>query len=291
MTADHSGTAAVVLAIDRGYVGPAIVTLRSLADHRGAEAPHVWVLGHGLFKEDTRQLLDEADRLGLPLSIREVDQDLTQYDVQLHLSSAAWIRVLIPELCPELDRALYLDADLIVLRDLTPLLELQLGQSPLAAVQDYGIPELGTAHLAEPPFDLSTVNPRTKYFNSGVMVMNLPRWRELRLTERVLDFGRAASNRLRFADQDALNGVIAGDWTELDRRWNVLPLTEIMQVLPFDFLGEPYLSLEQVPALEEGAYIMHYATPLKPWQNRYPAGVNRDRFTRYARSEPAVTAR
>jgi lipopolysaccharide biosynthesis glycosyltransferase len=58
------------------------------------------------------------------------------------------------------------------------------------------------------------------YYNTGVLVMDIERCREVGLADRALEYAAADSGPLRWADQDALNAV-AEQWHELDRRWNV----------------------------------------------------------------------
>jgi len=77
------------------------------------------------------------------------DNHLRKYHLPMaHLSYAAYFRFFIPEVVEE-EKVLYLDSDIIVDGDLTDLFEIDLGDSPLAAVRD----------------DLQRTN-----FNSGVKI-------------------------------------------------------------------------------------------------------------------------
>jgi lipopolysaccharide biosynthesis glycosyltransferase len=62
--------------------------------------------------------------------------------------------------------------------------------------------------------------PDTKYFNSGLMVIDLDKWRNEHVTHRVIQCMHENLDHVNLADQYGLNVVLAKDWLELDRRWN-----------------------------------------------------------------------
>src|SRR5437879_3158835 len=90
---------------------------------------------------------------------RSADKDLA--------TPSHWYRIFLPELLPELDRVLYLDADVIVVDSLIPLWNVDLSEDYLAAVTNV----FQAAHVHR-PVELGLAGPRA-YFNSGVMVLNL----------------------------------------------------------------------------------------------------------------------
>lgn len=119
-----------------------------------------------------------------------------------HANRSVYGRLFLPELLPALHRILYLDCDLIVDADVSPLASLALGDAVVAAALDE---EQKTA--ADAP-----------EFNSGVMVMDLRAMRESHLTRRALE--SAAQRNPRHGDQTLLNELLRGQWKRLDRRWN-----------------------------------------------------------------------
>ena len=80
------------------------------------------------------------------------------------------------------------------------------------------------------------------YFNAGVMVMDLKRFRDTDLIHSAEEFLERTNYKTPFVDQEALNHVIDGAFVRLDTRWNVL--AALAQ-------SEPW--------------IIHYAGPNKPW--------------------------
>ena len=128
-------------------------------------------------------------------------------------------RMLIPEMLPELDRVLYLDADLLVTDDICKLWDIDIEEYAMSGVREY-----------------DKIEP---YFNAGVLCMNL---RRLRADGNLFERGVAyiTANDPSFPDQDALNYLYASDILTLEKRWNI-------------FAGEEY---EPPSAAGEGIY--HY---------------------------------
>ncbi len=146
---------------------------------------------------------------------------------------------------PDLDKALFLDADLIVHRDLSNLWETPLGGYPLAAVRDpVGVMGRGVPNCT----DLG-IDPGAGYFNSGVLYLNLRYWRQHEIEERVFAHLINPAIEPRHYDQTFLNVTLAGNWKELPRCWNRLALIQPGQY--------PLIPLERS--------IFHLASRHKPW--------------------------
>ncbi len=101
------------------------------------------------------------------------------------------------------------------------------------------------------------------YVNSGVLVMDLGRWRRDRLAERLFRFIEDRGSELTYFDQDALNAVLQKDIALLDRRWNVQVMLFsrwIRTALPADY------SATRDACRRPG--VIHYTTGSKPWNFR-----------------------
>ena len=127
-------------------------------------------------------------------------------------TEAASLRLLLPELLPELDRILYLDCDIIVRQDLAKLWETtELADNYLAGVYEAAIE--GQAER----FRALGCDP-AKYFNSGFLLMNLAQMRAEKVSEKLLEACRVPY--LEFPDQDALNQVCLGRVVPLSPLYN-----------------------------------------------------------------------
>jgi lipopolysaccharide biosynthesis glycosyltransferase len=137
-----------------------------------------------------------------------------------------YYRCLIPRVySDDVNRVVYLDADTLVLCDLGVLMEWPLQGQPVAAVGDLmSVIADAIAHWDELGLDWNA-----PYFNSGVMLMDLPQWRSegignMALKRCLLDRHRLLiKDRWNQHDQYGLNVVLQHRWTRLPDRWNHFP--------------------------------------------------------------------
>ena len=155
--------------------------------------------------------------------IRVVQIDAAAWGSRLpaddRISFAAYLRIMAPDLlAADYRRMLYLDADVFYQRgDLNRLLSLDLGGRAVGAVRDM-------VQLRKPdrvpedfrPFDL----PFGKYFNSGVLLIDVAAWNAQGVTQRALDFAAQNALKLMAHDQTALNVTLRDNWAELSLVWN-----------------------------------------------------------------------
>ncbi len=179
------------------------------------------------------------------------------------LPREVFLRLLMDEQLPgDLHRALWLDADVVVEASLAPLWNHPFDGNTIVAVQDYGGPTLGsTGGTAETCRELG-LDPDAPYFNSGVMLVDLARWRDARVTQEVLAYTRRFSKHVAFGDQDGLNSVLSGRWARAPLPWNV-------QVAALRFLARRGLPISSElrrdwATLHTSPAIVHYAGD-KPW--------------------------
>jgi lipopolysaccharide biosynthesis glycosyltransferase len=173
-------------------------------------------------------------------------------------STATYRRIFLPELLPDLDRVLYLDADTLVRHDLRPLWETDLAGAPLAAVAD---PWMETVEAMRAEFPHG-------YFNAGVQLLDLARWRREDLTARcVEEIERCAAlaaasggNALHYRnEQTPLNAVVKGRWRKLSPTWNCTPL------LTTDLAAAIGVPAPECAAILADPAIVHFLGAHKPW--------------------------
>lgn len=178
------------------------------------------------------------------------------------LSQATLFRLLLPELLPTSDRVIYVDVDTLVLSSLRPLWDLDLGNHWAGAVRDAGNPFV--AGPGGPDWRKLGLEPDEPYFNAGVLLISLEAWRSAAVPERALELLREFS--FQWADQDALNVVLRGRWTELPRRWN-------LQTKDAERTGLAWaLWREDVERALADPAVIHYVEHIKPWHphSRHP---------------------
>ena len=243
---------ALAIAFTPNYFVQAATTLRSVLDACPDAQFRVVCM---LTEEIPQRMKDELNRLGaerLELEYILLKGRLKDVYIDPRYSEAASLRLLLPELLPELDRILYLDCDIVVRQDIARLWEeTRLGDNYLAAVYEAAIE--GQAER----FRALGCDP-ARYFNSGFLMMNLAQMREEKVSERLLEACRVPY--LEFPDQDALNQVCQGRVLPLSPLYNSIRTFFIPKYKP-DFVRQYGEGLwEQV----QKEATIHY-TGGKPW--------------------------
>jgi lipopolysaccharide biosynthesis glycosyltransferase len=266
----------IVFAIDDRYVEPCCVALRSIANTTSdASRIDAYVLYAALRPESLRQL--ERNSCGLRLWLRQVDAVDRRFPVSDWVTEAVYLRLSIGTALPEFDKAIYFDADILVMGDIVPLMHTDLDGRLLGAVRDPQNPILWRG-IALPGWDQLGLSGDHEYFNSGVMVLDLAKCREQRVFERCSSFLAERPQHIKFWDQDALNWVVGDDWLRLDRRWNTFPMSAILTLPGQWYNAEDVLPLAHLLADEDRADIVHFAGKCKPWSNLFPDCPIRQRY-------------
>jgi lipopolysaccharide biosynthesis glycosyltransferase len=138
-----------------------------------------------------------------------------------------------------------------VRRDPAALAGANLGGRTLGAVRSRVSPFAASPGGVRVWFELGMPGA-APYFNAGVLVMDLERWRAGDVTTRLTDFLVRYGDTTWLSDQEALNAVLWNDWQPLDRCWNYI--THVVE----SFLPAP----EQEP---DDPGIVHFAGRSKPW--------------------------
>lgn len=231
----------------------------------------------------TRQV--KSDNVGIGF----LDVDAALGDIELphhgHFRPETYYRLLAPQLLPNVDKAIYLDSDLIVEKDIAGLFDVDVTGYPLAATRDADtIGQIEGYDATVGPYlknELGMRDPHD-YFQAGVLLMNLA---ELRRTVSPEEFLALSTQRMwRWLDQDVLNRVVNGNYVRVHMRWNYLMdwqhlrRTHIVSNAPSDVRAE-YDEAAADPA------IIHFAGPdNRPWL--YPDADRADNFWRYAMHSP-----
>ena len=170
------------------------------------------------------------------------------------LTAATLIRLVMPEiLAGRYDRVLYLDADTEIAGDIGAVFRLDLGGSVLAAVPSARLVRLATPDARrrrEEHFRTLGMSEPFRYFNSGVMLIDIARWLEQGIGARALDFIRANGAICMLPDEDSLNAVLDGRIADLSPIWNMRSWD----------MGLPRVTRVIAPV------IRHYDGPQKPWK-------------------------
>jgi lipopolysaccharide biosynthesis glycosyltransferase len=260
----------------RGYAAHSAAMLHSLlAANREHDVRVHYMPGPGITARDEGRLREMVEREGARIEFLRVPAErLAGLPTRGFTREATWYRVLLPELLPDVERILYLDADLIVLDSLAPLWELDLAGSYVAAVTNVLEPV-----YAERPRELGIADGA--YFNAGVLLMNLDELRRDGCQEALVEYARANAERLVWRDQDALNVVLGERRLELHPRWNCMN-----SVVAFPHAAA-VLGADRVEEARRDPAIRHFEGPgdNKPWHLLCP-WPGRELYREHRRATP-----
>jgi lipopolysaccharide biosynthesis glycosyltransferase len=250
----------IVIVTDRAFLPWCATTLVSCARvTRGDLSVHV-MHAADVSAEDRTRLADLGGSYGAALEFHTIDQaalaPLPSKGGALG-ARISWARLLLPNALPGVDRVIYLDADTLVVDSLTPLWELPLGASPVAAVANVSESAM-RAHV-----ESLGIEARAGYFNAGVLVINLAQWRAEGAVDALVSFATNHPSLPGF-DQDALNAVFAGRWSPLHPRWNAMNSLRLWRPLAVEVFGEA-----AVQEATSAPAVLHFEGPslCKPWHH------------------------
>lgn len=178
-------------------------------------------------------------------------------------------RLFLARFVPEcVQKALYLDVDMLALSDVREIFASDMQDSIIAVVRDVVSKQspLSARDATGAPYHFS---PKHIYFNSGMMLINLPKWREKRIEQRCVEFLNTYC--ALYFDQDALNAVVGENAHYLDISWN-LQTQFYNQYRFYEYRIANALSYKNPLAQSFAARkIIHYVCEPKPWSSPYLA--------------------
>ena len=266
----------VILSCDDKFVRHAACTIASIVKN-SQRRYQFYLLDCGI-SERNKQKLAAWDLGGNTLTVMPMEkvEVFEQVPLKPWFSPAIFYRLLIPELFPELTKAIYLDSDIVVVGDLGELWDIDLGDQLMGVVYEEGV-------LFEKAFFDKRKNnigipSNQRYFNSGMLYMNCVRLRAYGFVDRCIQLINYYAERLLYPDQDVLNCVLHNeDVYELSPTYNWFAHVRIPDSLQgkiciFHYAGfKPWYTFQwllkwyPLYVFQQGMRYYHYAvlTPFK----------------------------
>lgn len=238
----------VFFTVDDNYVPYLSITLKSLVDtSKKSNCYEIYIIHNELSNQSKRilrALIKNKENFTMRffnISFR-LQQLAMSFDVRDYYSISTYYRIFLANLFPTVKKALYLDSDIVIRKDVAELFNVDLGNNLLGAVPDASVQII-------PEFQqyVNTVMsmPYQDYFNAGILVMDFKGLRTFKLEEKCIDLLSKVTFKVA-QDQDILNFLTRGKVTFVDQRWNVMPLGERV----------------------ENPFIVHYNLIFKPWRHK-----------------------
>ena len=200
----------LVFSTDENYIEYLSVALYSLLENNKDLYFNIYVINGGIEKEVFKKIESITNKYNCNINNIEINDDIFDKLVQNHhFAKANYYRLLIPEFI-HCDKILYLDADIVVNGSIKDLYDENINDYFIASVENPGFNRHNELNMEED----------SRYFNSGVMLINLAKWRSEKLQENVIDFVKNNSEVIKFVDQCGLNSIINGRWKRLPLKFN-----------------------------------------------------------------------
>ena len=245
---------------DENYIIPTVVAIHSIKKCQAENTNLTIYILTDAISSHGKALLTSLSSEKCSIEVVTVDNSEFRYlhrGDDFYVSTSALIKFRISNILNHLDKILYLDSDIIVQEDLTELWNYNLSDVYAGVVKN--IRPYGDANYQT---NILKTNHKA-YFNSGVLLLNLTRFREYSLESKLLDYRKDGINNNM--DQDALNVVLNEEVLYLPLKYNVQngsicksPISEITEYygIPHNYTKDDII---------KSAAILHLAAPWKPW--------------------------
>ena len=204
----------IIMSSDDGYIQNSAATIASILLNCDASSRFRFhILDGGITSGKKEKLLKLKKLRDFEIKF----YDMTKYDWsmfpdnRMHTTLATYYRLRIPEIMPKhIQKALYLDGDMIIEQDLRELWDIDISNYVLGAIEDEEGIESGTR-----------LGLTKKYFNAGVLLLNLNRLRKTNLLKDSVTYLEKNRKKIIYQDQDILNGLFNTQYRDLPLKWNV----------------------------------------------------------------------
>lgn len=208
------------------------------------------VIFHRIFIED---IFDE-------FSISDMDEFLNGHYLN------TYVKLLTSSLLPNIDKILFIDSDTIITGSFNELNNWNIDEYYIAAVLDLAVYTIASQHIKS---NLN-LDENDHYINSGLLYINLKKWRDNNLELKLKNYVSRNINKLILADQDVLNACIEKDEVLiLPLKYNVLLYFYNFEYYLLNFNEKIIYSKNEVTNAIKNPIVIHFSgsNTGRPWYN------------------------
>lgn len=235
----------IFFACDNNYAPFVTVVLESIKENSSKEYIYeIYILNNNI-SDEYKEIIKKYNKNNIRINFYSIASELEKLKEKLQIrdyySDAIYYRLFIAQLFKEYDKAIYLDADIVVLEDISKLYNIDIEDFYLGVVKD----DVANSFNEFIIYVENAIKVKAcEYFNSGILLMNLKKLRE----DKILNKFFKLHKFIKFIvapDQDYLNVICNGKVKYLDESWNKAPLDGII--------------------INSETKLIHYKLTLKPW--------------------------
>lgn len=266
----------IVYITDKGYFMPTLVSMKSLIESAkdSANKYNIYCVYSDLntYEKECFSMLQTDYARIILINRKKLDLRGNNLNTKISNSSTSAVPISllkfeIADIFPDKDKILYLDGDIIIKKTIDKIFDIDLSDNYVAAVLDIGLLYNKNIQACENP----------KYFNSGMMLLNLKKIREYNICN-ILYEKKLSSTDTTFMDQGVLNETFKGHTILLPLKYNCLYLgitrARYFRGLALEKINKLYdENYRSWNELFNDASIIHYASKDKPWKYRDGTGA------------------
>lgn len=257
-------------------------------NNKSMDEIHIYVFENPLSDGNKAKLTGLAEKYGRDVHFIKMP-DVNE-DQQLGLKAVkdgwffnSYMKLFLDDYLPaNIDRVLYLDSDILVVDDLTELINTDMEGCPAAGVIDA---------LSENYYKLLGLNEKARYCNSGMILEDLTIWRKMNIGDRIRKYCKENGGYVFFMEQTAFNAVLQGEIKILHPKYNTYSM---MQCMSYDELytlrkSERFYNREEIAEAIAKPAIIHLTNSFllknRAWyeNNNHP---ERERYQHYKSLTP-----
>lgn len=260
----------IALGFDKNFAAYAATTIKSILLHN--KNLKFYLMYDNLPKSDIKKISKMIDEHNEDYQWIDMSNEFDNLFTGTWKSKTLYFPLKLSSICDD-NRILFLDADTFVLDDLSIFYNQNLDGYYLAAVNDYGmLSDLKTDNklkLGNETVDIKEYFQKIRkwnntdmqrYFNSGMLLMNLEEMRKNNVEEQMLE--SLKYNLFAFPDQDCINYVCHDHVKIIEPKYNFMVLFKSTWNRLDDEQKERLLPYKEE---KERPLIIHYL--LKPWKS------------------------
>lgn len=259
----------VVMGVDNAYLLPAYVVIVSLEENKNFDTEYVYYLfcSEKLNNAGKCQLERLKKRYaGIKVDIictpEKMLQGAKMGSLGDYATVAVYIRLFLPYLLEDVNKCIYLDADIIVCDDLSEFFHIDVENVYAAGVRDFVI---STTKVDERKKKLQ-IETMNEYLNAGILLMNLEKIRDdfdIEIFYEDMKVGYSLQ------DQDIINKRFFGKTKQVQLKYNLLN----RYLHRPDLLKGDVYGMEDINEAVEHPAIIHFTGERKPWLFRGSKGA------------------
>jgi len=200
----------IVIITDANYAVPARTLCNSILKNSINSCIKINILGIELLEEDIKKF----KQLSSQINIISMEDNFKTLNFQhQYVSKASLYKFLLPKIFPGIDKILYLDCDILVLKNINSVFSIDINNVYAAVVKDMPAMYSMKLHIQ---MELNN------YFNSGVMLLNLEKMRKDFISEKLIKLKKEKKFQRYFMDQNELNYIFGDKVNYISPKYNFM---------------------------------------------------------------------